>query len=63
VDEDTSVSADATRVDCCTSVSGDIVLHGLEVGGANAAPLFAKRSTNAATEIFAIFILDLIERL
>lgn len=56
---DTSLSADATREDSCTSVSGAIVLHGLEVGGANAAPLFARRNTNAATEIFAI--VDLIQ--
>lgn len=50
---DTSVSTDAARVDC---VSDDTVLHGLIVGGANAAPLFVdKRNSSAPTENLAIF--------
>lgn len=47
-DDETSVSTGAARVDCAIDV-----LHGLVVGGANAAPLVANRKSNA-TENFAI---------
>ena len=46
-----ATSGSATLVDCCND---DIVLQGLDVGGANADALFvfdARRNANAATEI------------